>query len=214
MMRPIERRIPRTGSGMWCAARSDGHRLHAGVDLLAPVGTDVRAPEGGTIAVTAIAATPTQPRRSSPAGWSGYGPKCVLLRGDSGTYHLLAHLGEVLCVVGQRVAEGDVLGKVGVTSSPHCHWEVRSRPQPIGRAAVVEICGSPEAWLAGGWEAYDGRCPAHPVDDARTPRACRPSWRGPAPDPFPRPVPRPIRVTGPKVRTRRRRVGEEVSDGY
>lgn len=152
------------------------------------------APESGTIRVTGTAATPTQPRRSSPPGWSGYGPKFVLLAGDSGTFHLLAHLGEVRVTNGQRVEEGAVLGTIGETSSPHVHWEVRTRPQPSGRAAVVEICGDPEAWLEGGWDGWDGRCPAHPVNDARTPRACRPGWRGPAPSPFHPPAPAPVRV--------------------
>lgn len=107
--------------------------------------------------------------------------------GDSGAFHLLAHLGTVAVRVGQRLALGELIGTIGRTSSPHLHWEVRSRLQPTGAAAVVEVAADPEAWLEGRWAPWDGRCPSHPGNTTRTPRACRPAWRGPAPLPFPPP---------------------------
>jgi len=205
MRLPVERgHLPRPGSGSWLASRSDGHRLHAGVDLVVPVGTAVLAPEAGVVKVVVEAARPTEPRRSSPPGWSGYGPRAVVIQGADGVYHLLAHMGTVDVRVGQAVSEGASIGTVGVTSTPHLHWETRSRLQPIGRAAVVEICADPGSWLNGEWRAWDGQCPTSPVDDVRTPRCCRPGWVGPAPDPFPRPVLRPRPRTDVDARPVRR----------
>lgn len=190
-------RIPTAGAACWCASRSDGHRLHAGLDLAAPIGDRVLAPEGGRVAVVANASTPSaRTRFSRPSGWAGYGPGVVVLQGDSGAFHVLGHVDAVVVVPGQRVREGELLAFVGETSTPHLHWEVRSRLQPTRDAAVVEVTADPARWLLGEWSAYDGRCPLAPVDDARTPRACRPSWRGRAPDPFPRPVPREHAATG------------------
>jgi len=189
--------LPRPGSGSWLASRSDGHRLHAGVDLLGPVGSPVVAPEDGTVVVVASASTPSDAtRRSAPAGWAGYGPRAVLIHGLSGTYHLLAHLrdGGMTLATGAHVREGQQVGEIGVTSTPHLHWEVRTLPQPPSGVATVEVCGDPAEWLAGVWSPWDGRCPPEPANDVRTPRACRPGWRGPAPDPFPRPRPEAVAV--------------------
>lgn len=167
-MRPVAARIPPTGSGAWLARRSDGHRLHAGVDLLGPGGGAVVAPESGVVRVVFASSRPTEPRRSSPAGWSGYGPKGLLMHGDSGAWHLLAHLGTVERLPGSVLAEGDRLGTIsGELSTPHCHWEVRAQSGPTGGAAIVEICADPAEWLAGRWVGYDGRCPVVPTDDQR-----------------------------------------------
>jgi murein DD-endopeptidase MepM/ murein hydrolase activator NlpD len=193
-VKPVQARIPSTGSGAWLASRSGGARLHAGVDLLGPVGTPVVAPEAGTVVLVYSAATPTQPRRSAPPGWSGYGPKGLLLRGNSGACHNLAHMGAVEIGEGSVVTEGARLGTIGATETPHLHWEVRAQSGPTSGAAIVEVCADPGAWVAGRWEPWDGRCPVAPEDTPRTPRACRPGWRGPAPRPFPRPLPRLIQA--------------------
>ncbi len=187
-MAPVPGRVPHGTAGAWCASRSDGARLHAGIDLWGPVGREVHAPEAGEVVVVASANVPSDPvHRSEPRGWAGYGPELVVMRGDSGAFHLLAHLGTVAVRVGQRLALGELIGTIGRTSSPHLHWEVRSRLQPTGAAAVVEVAADPEAWLEGRWAPWDGRCPSHPGNTTRTPRACRPAWRGPAPLPFPPP---------------------------
>lgn len=189
MVKPVPARIPPTGSGAWLARRSDGHRLHAGVDLLGPGGREVVAPESGVVRVVFTSSRPVDPRRSSPPGWAGYGPKGVLMHGDSGAWHLLAHLGSVEVSPSSVLTEGQRVGTIsGELSTPHCHWEVRAQAQPTGGAAIVELCADPAAWLEGRWVPWDGRCPALPTDDQRTPRACRPGWRGPAPRPFPRPA--------------------------
>lgn len=102
---------------------------HPGVDLAAPKGTPVYAPESGI--VTEVARGDTKP-------WTGYDPALVTMRGDSGYSHLLAHLDpEVITRWGEaqlfgsepkmyplakRVTEGQLLGYV---ANNHTHWEVR-----------------------------------------------------------------------------------------
>ena len=60
---------------------------HYGVDLAGDIGDPVRAPEAGElVAVMAnLSGKDVQP-------WRGYGPGLVVLKGDSGRWHLLAHL--------------------------------------------------------------------------------------------------------------------------
>lgn len=180
-------RLPERGGGSWLAARSGGHRLHAGLDLHAGAGTVVRAPEAGRIVLTFSASTGDEtPRQSRPVGWAGYGPYGLLIHGDSGWYHLLGHVDSLTAIDGARVAEGDVVA----VGSPvgHVHWEVRARSRPPVGVATVETCADPRTWLDGAPVLWSGQCPPEPDDTVHTPRACRPGWRGPAPLPFARPL--------------------------
>lgn len=140
---PVERcRIRHAPDTRAWGAHRESH-IHAGVDLGGAPGTPVLAPEGGT--VEGVGDLPAR------APWTGYAP-AVLLRGDSGRWHLLAHLSgtpAVPVVVGQRVELGAELGRIG--RERHVHWEVRTRPR-ARRAAGEEtwtITVDPEAWLRG-----------------------------------------------------------------
>lgn len=121
---------------------------HWGIDI--PPGSQeiVVAPESGEI-VNVWNNDTTPP-------FSGYGPGGVLIRGDDGLFHLLAHLDPThTWKPGQRVDEGDHIAAVarGVTPSvnwaaPHVHWEVRIKPidSPATRKGNTL---DPVAWLAG-----------------------------------------------------------------
>ena len=139
--------------------------------------TPCRAPESGTIVETfeSNRPRPGDRRFSRPPGWSGYGPRGALLRGDSGVWHLLAHLDHVRVQAGQRVNEGDVVGVGSVVH--HVHWEVRTQARPSAGAAVVEVTLDPGAWLEGRRVPWSGQCPEAPGNTRDTPRACRPSAR-------------------------------------
>lgn len=157
----------------YLARRSDGARLHAGVDLHASSGTPVYAPEAGRVLVAGRDVDVTI------EGWSfsGYGPGVVVLAGESGAYHLLAHLDvDGLAELGGAVVlEGAELARSG--NLGHVHWEVRSMLVPPRGASIVETSTDPELWLAGHERLYshelDG-CPSSPTDDYRTPGPCRP----------------------------------------
>ncbi|MEU0082478.1 aminotransferase class I/II-fold pyridoxal phosphate-dependent enzyme [Micromonospora tulbaghiae] len=89
---------------------------HTGLDFAAPTGTLIKAVHTGTI---------------TSAGWDGsYGYKTVLTL-DDGTEVWYAHQSSINVSVGQKVATGDVIGRVGATGNvtgPHLHFEIRTTP--------------------------------------------------------------------------------------
>ncbi|MBQ4315990.1 MAG: M23 family metallopeptidase [Oscillospiraceae bacterium] len=87
--------------------------MHKGVDFAAKHGTRISAADGGTV---------------TWAGWKrgGWGYLVVINHGNGiETYY--AHNSKVLVSVGQKVAKGEQIAKMGSTgnsSGPHCHFEV------------------------------------------------------------------------------------------
>lgn len=120
---------------------------HWGLDLAGAAGDAVRAPEAGE-----VVAVWTGSGVSAPAPWDGYGPGGVELQGDSGAYHVLAHLEVPRVAIGDRVSEGDVVGvmpaRVGA-SGPHTHWEVR-RVAVDGPSTRQADTIDPRTWVKGG----------------------------------------------------------------
>ena len=166
---PVARYAPIVGRRAWLADRSDGERLHAGIDLAAPPGTVVASPEAGEVIVVEAAANET--RR-----WSGYGPAVVVLRGASGAFHRLTHLAST----GIRVAVGDFLQSPGVpvgliSSLAHLHWEVMARPSRTNPYATVELCADPVEWVQGRWVQYDPATMRGPSAPGRTTTTRRPA---------------------------------------
>ncbi len=88
-------------------------RPHNGTDFAAPTGTPVRAVGNGTVT------------RAGGAG--GYG-LLVRIRHDGGYESGYAHLSKILVRKGERVKQGQTIGKVGSTglsTGPHCHYELK-----------------------------------------------------------------------------------------
>lgn len=169
--------VPAEGSDRaWLAERSDGARLHAGIDVGAR-GQIVIAPENGTIEVVARASYAADaPRRSAPPGWAGYGPVVVVLKGDSGYFHLLGHMSSTTALTRQRVGFGDRIGVIDRRAN-HLHWEVRRVLKPPAGVATIEICDDPVRWLIflpSPWTIDAYGCPVSPNETRSTPRACRP----------------------------------------
>lgn len=98
-----------------------GNRFHSGVDFPAPLGTPFAAAAAGRVTF---------------AGWyrgGGYGYLVTVAHGH-GVRTLYAHLSSVEVRVGQRIAPGAELGRVGATgdaSGPHVHFEVWVRGAAI-----------------------------------------------------------------------------------
>ncbi|WP_338897427.1 M23 family metallopeptidase [Streptomyces sp. TG1A-60] len=99
---------------------------HTGLDFAAPTGTLIKAVHSGTI---------------TQAGYEGsYGYKTVLTL-DDGTEIWYAHQSSIGVSVGQKVATGDVIGRVGATGNvtgAHLHLEVHA----AGGGGI-----DPAAWL-------------------------------------------------------------------
>jgi murein DD-endopeptidase MepM/ murein hydrolase activator NlpD len=139
--------------------------FHPGVDLYGRAGTPVVSPEAGVVVIAADGSAPP---------FVGYGPWVILIRGQSGRYHLLSHLdpgGSHLAPIGKAVAEGELVGKT--SDANHTHWEVRMRPTPgagrtnlannldpigwmkgVGSIVLIAVLGGGAYWI---WRTYQAR---------------------------------------------------------
>jgi len=100
-----------------------GIDFHAGIDLAASIGTEIRAPSAATV----VFAGRYDLRRN--VAWWRYG-RLVVLRHDERFITLYGHCDEIAVKRGQQVAQGDVIATVGNTgwsTNPHLHYEVRRR---------------------------------------------------------------------------------------
>jgi murein DD-endopeptidase MepM/ murein hydrolase activator NlpD len=88
--------------------------VHSGVDIAAPYGSPIVAPDAGTI---------------SAVGYRGPGGLAVCVYHDWGLETCAYHTSAVTVEVGERVVSGEpiaLIGMSGVTSGPHVHWETRT----------------------------------------------------------------------------------------
>ena len=93
-----------------------GDRFHAGIDILSPHGVPVAAARSGRVVY---------------AGWreGGWGIEVTIAHGN-GVRTIYAHLSTTAVSLGDRVAAGAMIGRVGSTgdaTGPHLHFEVRVR---------------------------------------------------------------------------------------
>jgi murein DD-endopeptidase MepM/ murein hydrolase activator NlpD len=89
------------------------HRPHLGVDYRAPSGAPVVAVSSGVV---------------ESAGWAGGAGKMVRIRHASGYESSYLHLSAILVQRGARVAQGEIVGRVGATglaTGPHLDYRLR-----------------------------------------------------------------------------------------
>ncbi|BBC25348.1 peptidoglycan DD-metalloendopeptidase family protein [Pseudanabaena sp. ABRG5-3] len=103
-------------------------RIHAGIDIAAPIGTPILAAASGVV---------------DYASWNdgGYG-NMIDIRHPDGTITRYAHMNELYVKEGQTVSQGQTIGAMGSTgfsTGPHLHFEIR----PNGGSAI-----DPMAFLA------------------------------------------------------------------
>ena len=99
--------------GTQAPAEKDQMQFHKGIDIAAPMGTDVYCAAQGKVIFAGQK--------------SGYG-NCVIIEHGNGLATLYGHLSKILVDANQQVKIGDVIAKVGNTgrsTGPHLHYEVR-----------------------------------------------------------------------------------------
>ena len=157
--RPLLIRHDAKGDGHFAAPRS-GRRQHRGVDLVAELGSPVRAIRSGTV-------TRVELHR-------GLG-RFVEVEHGRDLRSLYAHLHEVDVRVGERVRQGERIGTVGKTGNarhpwitPHVHLEVLRDGEPIDPQRLGLVLVSPKTSPAEGtMQANDEDDETMELSDAR-----------------------------------------------
>jgi len=107
-------------------ARADGTH-NDGVNVAAPMGTDVHAAESGVVAYAGDEL-------------KGYG-NLVLLRHDNGWVTAYAHADEIMVKRGDRIKRGQIIAKAGRTGQvdqPQVHFELRQGQKPVDPTPFME----------------------------------------------------------------------------
>jgi murein DD-endopeptidase MepM/ murein hydrolase activator NlpD len=114
-----------SGFGGRASPWSSGPEFHSGLDIGAPVGTQVKAPAPGTVVFAG-----THPE---------YGQTLVVDHGNE-TKSLYGHLSRLSVTVNQTVQRGDVMaltGNTGRSSGPHLHYEIQVKGQAVNPTSYL-----------------------------------------------------------------------------
>ncbi|NCB05453.1 MAG: LysM peptidoglycan-binding domain-containing protein [Clostridia bacterium] len=99
--------------------------FHTGIDFAGPTGSSIVAADGGTVTL---------------ARWNGGYGYCVIIDHGNGYQTLYAHASKLLVKQGQKVAQGEVIARVGSTGNstgPHLHFEVRINGKTVNPAKYI-----------------------------------------------------------------------------
>ncbi len=110
--------LPRAYTSISSPFGPRGGRLHAGIDVPAPVGTPIRAADTGTVIIA-----------GSTGGYGNY--TCVQHTKSLSTCY--AHQSRIMVSPGEDVQKGQVIGLSGNTGNstgPHLHFETRIGGKP------------------------------------------------------------------------------------
>ncbi|MDR1299186.1 MAG: peptidoglycan DD-metalloendopeptidase family protein [Oscillospiraceae bacterium] len=108
-------------------ASSIGSANHQGIDIAGFLGQEIRASDGGEVIYAG-------------GGYSGYG-NLVQIKHDNGDVTYYAHCDEFVAAEGERVARGQVIarmGRTGVASGVHCHFEIRVAGEPVDPLGAIK----------------------------------------------------------------------------
>jgi murein DD-endopeptidase MepM/ murein hydrolase activator NlpD len=92
---------------------------HSGIDIAAPTGTAIDAPADALVA---------------DVGNYYYCGKTLTLDMGQGLFSVYCHLSKIKVSPGQRVKQGQLVGKIGATgrtTGPNLHWTVRLNEVPV-----------------------------------------------------------------------------------
>jgi murein DD-endopeptidase MepM/ murein hydrolase activator NlpD len=99
--------------------------FHSGLDIGAPVGTQVKAPAPGTVVFAGVHAE--------------YGQTLIVDHGNE-TKSLYGHLSKLNVAVNQKVLRGEIIaltGNTGRSSGPHLHYEIQVKGQSVNPTSYL-----------------------------------------------------------------------------
>jgi murein DD-endopeptidase MepM/ murein hydrolase activator NlpD len=99
--------------------------FHTGIDFAGPKGSIIVASDGGTV---------------TKAGWYGPYGYAVIINHGNGVQTLYGHTSKILVKVGQKIAQGEAIARVGSTgrsTGPHCHFEIRINGKAVNPAKYL-----------------------------------------------------------------------------
>ena len=102
-------------------------RPHYGLDIAAPIGTEIFAPNNGIVKLV-----------GADLFYTG---NTLILDHGLGMISIYAHMNEISVKKGQKIALGQLLGSVGKTgraTGPHLHWGVYLLNKPIDPMSLVK----------------------------------------------------------------------------
>ncbi|WP_271006904.1 peptidoglycan DD-metalloendopeptidase family protein [Listeria seeligeri] len=108
---------------------------HKGLDFAQPSGSNIKAADDGVVVFAGFG--------KSGSGFGGYGNVVLLEHTKNKEWTLYGHQSQVLVKVGQKVKQGEVIGKVGSTgqsTGPHLHFEIR-KDQMGGQIDPAPVLG-------------------------------------------------------------------------
>lgn len=85
---------------------------------------------------TAIVAAADGTVNDIGSGWNGGYGNAVSIRHANGTETYYAHLADIDVVLGEKVAQGEKIGTIGITGKAtgcHLHFEVHGGTNPFGK---------------------------------------------------------------------------------
>lgn len=94
-------------------------RRHNGIDIGMPIGTDIKAADGGVVTFSGTK--------------GGYG-KCIIIDHGANLETRYAHNSKLYVKKGDKVFKGQTIaasGNTGVSTGPHLHFEIRKNGTPI-----------------------------------------------------------------------------------
>jgi len=110
-------------------------KMHTGIDFTAPIGTPIYATGDGVV---------IKPK----SRMSGYG-KAIVIDHGYGYRTIYAHCSKIIAKPGTKVKRGQIIGYVGntgISTGPHCHYEVRKNGKPINPVNFFYQDLSPEEY--------------------------------------------------------------------
>ncbi len=126
MQLPLSKKILTSPFGYRTSPISGKWTFHAGIDMAAPLGTQVYACKSGVVSQTGFNST--------------YGNFIIILHNGNKT-SLYAHLSKIISKKGERVSTGQTIGLVGTTGAstgPHLHFEVRENGNPLDPGKLLK----------------------------------------------------------------------------